>query len=98
MMDIRTVNDGVLVIWEREWKDSACYSSYLEKAQLDSLNDENDTDGEVYDTGATENLEPESDDNDRMTESRPESGISLVTHTVTFKCIRAHRRVAGYSL
>ena len=27
MMDIRTVNDGVLVIWE--WKDSACYIQFL---------------------------------------------------------------------
>ena len=94
-MDIRTINDGVLVIWRWEWKDSACYSSYLEMAQLDSLNDENDTDGEAYDDrGATENSEPESeesDDNDRVTESRPESDIPLVTHTVTFKCIGAHR-------
>ena len=63
MMDTRTVNDGVLVIWEWEWKESACYRSYLEMAQLDSLNDENDTDGEVYDdTGATENSEPESEE------------------------------------
>lgn len=88
MMDIRTVNDGVLVIWEWEWKDSACYSSYLE---MDSLNDENDTDGEVYDdTGATKNSEPESEESDDN-ESRPESDIPLVTHTVTFKCIGAHR-------
>ena len=67
---------------------SVCYSSYLEMAQLDSLNDENDTDGEVYHvTGATENSEPESeesDDNDPMTESRLKSDILLVIYVVMY--------------
>ena len=90
-MNIHTVNDGVLVVWNWEWKDSAGYYSIQEMAQQKS-DGEYDTDGEgcENDTGA-EQSELESDGDDSATESKAESDLPLVTHTVTFKCIGAHR-------
>ena len=82
-MNIRTVNNGVLVVWDWEWKD---YQPSLE-VESDGKDDTDSEGCEDVEESKPEN--EQSDDDDSVNEGKAESDIPLVTHTVTFKCIGA---------
>ena len=83
---IRTVNDGVLVVWEWQWKDSTLA---IQDSDIEDINGTNsDLEGRENDTDPESE---ESNDIDSLITSKAKSDIPLVTHTVTFKCIGAQR-------